>query len=147
MAGCKNKRQTNGPTIKKATTYDISKPNVKTGLIRTESWSAKETGELNECLYQGAMSCSCWLMFNEPKLVLVDVVYEPATVLASHPSPSLFSPHPNSLFKSLRPVRLDRSENWRACLRVMPLEIDEVTPEHWRLGQWLFATPQLVSIV
>jgi len=59
MAGCKNKRQTNGPTIKKATTYDISKPNVKTGLIRTESWSAKETGELDECLCQGAMSCSC----------------------------------------------------------------------------------------
>lgn len=34
MAGCKNKRQTKRPTIKKATTYDISKTNVKTGLIR-----------------------------------------------------------------------------------------------------------------
>lgn len=33
MAGCKNKRQTKGPTIKKATTYDISETNVKTGLI------------------------------------------------------------------------------------------------------------------
>lgn len=40
MAGCKNKRQTKGPTIKKATTYDISETNVKTGLIRACNVSA-----------------------------------------------------------------------------------------------------------